>query len=169
MALEEGKLVINLEPINILSCVEESYLTLKHKFDKKNIKFSKRIDESLIALTEKVSFTNSVLNNLLTNAIKFSEKDSEIKVEALKTGDNIEILIIDQGVGIPLELKKHVFDTNIPTTRPGTEGEKGTGFGMHLVKRFIESYGGSIEIDTKDINEHQHDHGTTIKITLKAA
>ncbi len=55
------------------------------------------------------------------------------------------------------------------TKREGTAGEKGTGYGMRLVKRFVDSYGAAIEVSSKEQAEGVTDHGTSVTLTLKTA
>jgi signal transduction histidine kinase len=64
---------------------------------------------------------------------------------------------------------KDLFDISKATSRQGTKGEVGTGFGMPLMRKFVHSYGGEIEISSRDKRSFPDDHGTTIKLTLKAA
>lgn len=168
MALDEGKKVVDVKPFNLLSMVNNSYNILSEKFKSKNISLNlKDIENSEIqVLVEGVSFLNSVLNNLFTNAVKFTSSEGEVCVSVVEGENTIELTISDNGIGMPQELTDSVFDTSKPTTRPGTNGEKGTGFGMPLVKRFVESYGGKISISSKELDKDAIDHGTKVKIIL---
>lgn len=67
---------------------------------------------------------------------------------------------------MPETLIGELFDVTKKTSRPGTLGETGTGFGMHIMKSFIEMYGGEVKIVSQEGT--QKDHGTTIKLYLKA-
>ena len=118
-------------------------------------------------LVESVSFINSVLNNLLTNATKFSFPDSEIEINAKSTDGIVKIIIKDKGIGMSDNIVEKLFDINAATSRTGTKGEIGTGYGMSLVKKFIDFYGGMISVDSKDINKHPDKHGTEIQLILK--
>lgn len=106
--------------------------------------------------------------NLVTNAIKFSFPDSTIELDAEQDGDEVSLSIRDFGVGMPETLKRDVFLLKKPTTRLGTLGEAGTGYGMPLVKKFIDSYQGTISIVSKEIDKYPQDHGTEIILTLKS-
>ena len=61
----------------------------------------------------------------------------------------------------------NIFSTQKQTSLPGTKGEKGTGFGMPLIKKYIERYNGKIKVSSKHETEFPDKHGTTISIYLK--
>lgn len=75
--------------------------------------------------------------------------------------------ITDYGTGIPVNLKAVLFDIGKQTSREGTSGEIGTGYGMPLVKKFMEAYGGSIEVFSQEQTETSTNHGTEVKLILK--
>ncbi|MFA6008573.1 MAG: hybrid sensor histidine kinase/response regulator [Desulfobacteraceae bacterium] len=168
-AIAEKKSVFNLIPVNVTKAVNESIETLQYQLTRKNIKAVVSLEENTYVLAEKVSLINSVLNNLLTNAIKFSYPDSVITVSSQKKNGKILITISDKGMGIPNDLKNKIYAIDRRNTRFGTMGEKGTGFGMPLVKKFVTEYGGTIDITSKDENEHPQDHGTLITLSLRSA
>ncbi|QTA88688.1 hybrid sensor histidine kinase/response regulator [Desulfonema magnum] len=167
-ALEDKKINLELEPVNLKKAIDESLLMLEQKFAEKHIEIIKNIDPALIVCTEKISLLNSVINNLFTNAIKFSFPDSKIIIGASQADDMVTISIRDFGVGMSQELQKDIFDMKKTTSRIGTGGEVGTGFGMPLVKKFVHTYGGKIEIFSKEEKDDPQDHGTEIRLTLKA-
>ncbi len=166
-ALAEGKYDLELEPIFLKLHFEESIQILKPKLIDKNLEIVIDIDDDLKVVVERTSFSNSVINNLLTNAIKFSYPNTKIHVSAVHERDQVTLSIKDEGMGIPKDLLNDLFSVNKSTTRPGTEGEEGTGFGMPLVHRFINAYGGSIEILSEEKSEDSDDHGTQVNIRLK--
>lgn len=168
--LEEGKMQLSIAPVNLKKAVLSSLSVLDHQFKQKEICPVCSIPDSLYVLAEETSLINTVLNNLLTNAIKFSYRGSDVTIDAKFEGDNRALIIIrDFGIGIPGSLLPQVFDTNMPTTRPGTNQEMGTGFGLPLVKRFIESYGGSITIDSTIEMEPISQYGTEVRIVLNTS
>ncbi len=166
-ALDEG--ILELKPMlhDLKSLVQESYNILHQKIEKKRLNVEIDIDEEHEVLVEKVSFINSVLNNTLTNAIKFSFPGSIIKITSTRKDKFIELSIEDFGIGIPDNMKNNLFNVNIVTNRTGTEGERGTGFGMPLMKKFVSAYGGSVEISSKEKIDNSKDHGTKITLILK--
>lgn len=122
--------------------------------------------DGVIVLAEPISLKNQVLGNLISNAIKFSHANSVIRIQIAKQGDHTLIKVQDSGVGIPTALIPKLFSTNESTSRTGTSGEQGTGFGMPVVKSFIEIYGGKIYVES---NENGPTRGTTFTVELKSA
>jgi len=168
-AIAEEKSVFSLIPVDVTKAINESIETLQYQLARKNIKAVVSLEENTYVLAEKVSLINSVLNNLLTNAIKFSYPDSIITVASQKKNGKVLISISDKGMGMPNDLKNKIYAIDRRNTRFGTMGEKGTGFGMPLVKKFVTEYGGTIDITSKDENDHPQDHGTLITLSLRAA
>jgi signal transduction histidine kinase len=118
-------------------------------------------------MAERVSLVNSVVSNLLTNAIKFSNRGSSIEIDAHAETDEVILRIQDHGIGMPESLQKNLFNLKVPTGRQGTNGEPGTGFGMPLVDKFVKGYGGSMRIHSVDINDSPDESGTRIELTFQ--
>ena len=125
------------------------------------------IDQKLYVLAEETSFINSVLVNVLSNAIKFSSRGSVIKVRASAGDNDVTLTVTDQGIGIPPELLDKLFEPSEPTTRPGTDGENGTGFGLPLTSKFVAAYGGSVSVDSKP-QANGEAGWTRVAITLRS-
>jgi signal transduction histidine kinase len=170
-ALSKGKNDVSSDlcycPINeSIEYVKKLYAV---ELEKKNIKLAydaqKYID--IKVLVEPISFNNQVLGNAVSNSIKFSHPGSTITIRVYPRDLHfIAVEICDQGIGMPPLLMESLFDINKKTSRTGTNGESGTGFGMHIMKSFIEMYQGKVEIESKD--ETQPMPGTIIKFLLKA-
>ncbi len=165
-ALEEGKRLVDLRSENLQELIEQAIALVNDKLKNKNINIALKINKNIQVNVESVSFINSVMINLLTNAIKFSHADTQIIIATEKTKTHILLTIEDFGIGMPKELCTHVFDMNKPTTRSGTQGEIGTGFGMPLVKKFVEAYQGTIEVISHEKNSLNENQGTKFIITL---
>lgn len=87
-----------------------------------------------------------ILRNILSNAIKFTNEDGKVNVEACVYKEFAKITIIDNGIGMSEEKLKTIFDLKTNNVIHGTKGEKGTGFGLVLCKNLIEQNGGSMSI-----------------------
>ena len=167
-AVEDHKINLELSMVNLKQAISESITMLHEKLEKKDIKPVINIEENITVYVEKTSFFSSVLNNIFTNAIKFSYPNSDIAIEACQTGQLVNINIKDTGMGMPESLLNDIFDVSKTTSREGTGGETGTGFGMPLIKKFITAYGGKIEIFSKEKTDHSSDHGTRVSLVLNA-
>jgi signal transduction histidine kinase len=168
-AVSKGKANVDLAlmPLNTsVKYISDLYAT---ELEKKQIKISYHFEknEGIHLLVEPVSFNNLVLGNIITHAIKFSPIGGDIHLTAYPHSQgSIMVEVRDHGIGIPSSLLCHLFDLNKKTSRPGTIGESGTGFGLHIMKSFIEMYGGNLFIESMDAKENTHS-GTTVKILLK--
>jgi|GEM_PF-928557 len=105
---------------------------------------------SLIQVYADPEMLKLVIRNLINNAIKYSHKDSQIivKLENDMSADMVIMSIKDDGIGIPVELKEHLFSVDIQSRR-GTNQEKGTGLGLMLVKDFVEAMGGELSVQSE--------------------
>ncbi|NBC16763.1 MAG: hypothetical protein GVY18_05520 [Bacteroidetes bacterium] len=169
-ALEEGA-TLDLEPVALRAAVDETTLVLRNQLQAKDITVDNDVDASMVVVAERVSLIISVLANVLTNAIKFSPRGQTVDIRAEEVGDGCEIRLSvrDYGIGMPDEIRDRLFDIGQATSRPGTAGEQGNGFGMPLVKRFVEQYGGRITVWSRERAEAPGDPGTEVRIVLTAA
>lgn len=151
---ELGKRDITLIDIN----VRELLLELKDMFSEKLMQKNIRLNWSVAPELESFSscrslILNQILGNLLSNAIKFSPKNNEIRLRVSKVGNSIKFLLEDGGVGIPQEMREHLFDASFSRSLQGTEKEVGTGFGLPIVKGCVDRLGGQVSFETKTSDE----------------
>ena len=158
-----------LESVSLVEVINDCETMLRNQLLAKSITLNRSADPSLTVQAERCTLVNSVLNNILTNAIKFSDPASTIDVNAYQSSGQVYLSVKDTGIGIPNEILRHLFDIKMSTSRHGTKGEIGTGFGMPIMKRFVEMYGGKIEVRSKDIGSSPSDHGTEIVISFLPA
>jgi signal transduction histidine kinase len=151
-ALESGKKTLEIVPTSILSIFEKVKFNFQNQLKEKNISlnFIFSTDSNPYVMAESVSLSNNVISNIISNAIKFSPDNSTISVSSWVDKERLIMTIEDEGIGIPQEMIRDLFKSNIKTTRPGLKGERGTGFGMPLVKSYMEQYGGNIFIESKE-------------------
>jgi hypothetical protein len=103
---------------------------------------------------------DQVINNLITNAIKFSKSGSRIVLRAVLLKDVVAISVTDQGPGIPREEISKMFQYFGRTNVLPSAGEKSTGLGLAIAKRMVEAHGGKIDV------ESQPGKGSTFTFTL---
>ncbi len=145
----------HLKFVSLKDCLNETILQLSEllKSKKINLKidFTGGLSDQVKVQVDSPSFTNSVLSNLLTNSVKFSHVNGEILIQVKAYPDSkVEILFIDHGTGMPQEMLEKVFSFSHNTSRDGTSGEKGTGFGLPILKKYIEIYEGEISVSSRE-------------------
>lgn len=111
----------------------------------KEIKIQWRVDQHIQIYLDK-NMINSVIQNLTTNAIKFSKRQSEIEITAIAEKEWLNITIQDHGVGMSQEKLDSLFRIDKSQSTKGTENENGSGLGLILCKEFIEKHAGIIEV-----------------------
>ena len=87
-----------------------------------------------------------LLNNLLDNALKYSDKETDVKVELKKINGKVVLKIIDKGEGIADEEKKRIFQKFYRVGSETTRKTKGTGLGLYLCKRIVHDHKGTITV-----------------------
>ncbi|WP_372847426.1 ATP-binding protein [Pontiella sp.] len=166
-AVEEGRIDLPLQSLPLKRALEETMAMLDGMLRRKQIDVVLEVPDDITVSVERFSFNNSVLNNLLTNAIKFSVPKAKIRISAVRAADGkVRLSIADDGIGMPETILEALFNFKANTTRAGTLGELGTGFGMPLVEQFVRAFGGSIEVASRDIEQFPADHGTEVVLTL---
>ncbi len=106
---------------------------------------------------------NTVLRNLISNALKFTPVGGRVTVTSEKKLSTLEIRVSDSGVGIPKERQEQLFNVDSHFSTEGTAKEKGTGLGLPLCKDFVERHKGKIRVESTE------GKGTTIVVTLPLA
>ncbi len=173
-AVDSGKLKIPLTNVCLEDAIFESCSVFEDKSIEKNIQFNFNFSKQnkTYVISDLNTLQTNVIANILSNAIKFSYPNSQIhfSIESNLTWTLLKIK--DSGIGIPKELIEKIFIPGAATSRKGTKNENGTGFGMLLIKSFMESYEGDIQIEsivkTETSNDH-NEYGTTIILKFKTA
>lgn len=157
--LKLGRIQLNLQKVNIADLIYNSISNLTGNSIRKNIEIKPQINDSLyVKVDERLAL--QAITNLLSNAIKFTPEGRKIHIYSnMFNKDFVEIVIKDEGVGIPEEHKTKLFNLDNLFTKRGTKGEKGTGIGLSLVKEIIEKHGGQIWFYSKE-NEGTEFHFT---------
>lgn len=168
-AFEDGKLAFELKDWPLEALVSQALEVVADLLKKKHIEVRKALRPNVQVRVEAVSFVNSVMSNLLSNAIKFSQPGETIEIGCSVENGRVYLMVEDHGIGIPEKLQKKLFNPHEVTSRPGTDAEPGTGYGMLLVKKFVSNYEGRIIIESRDIAEHPEDHGTRVILDLSGA
>ncbi|MCR3759562.1 sensor histidine kinase [Clostridium felsineum] len=146
--IEDGASKLNFVQGNIVNIVEDVTLAVAAflKDKGKNIIFDTDVEEKIMIFDkEKIE---RIILNLLSNAVKFTGKDASIKVRIHDIGSNIQISIKDNGIGIPEDKKKMIFERFFQLDKTFTRKNEGSGIGLSIVKVLVELHDGSIEVES---------------------
>ena len=159
--IQSGKLALNLEPLSLSAAVNEVLDGIRPGTDKHQfvVDISPDVGQ-VVADREKLT---QILNNLMTNAVKYSPEGGQIKVSARadEDGDLVTVEVADQGMGIAPEHLDQLFSSFARIRRPETEGIKGTGLGLSIVEGLVEMMGGEIWVES-ELNQ-----GTSLFFSLQ--
>jgi signal transduction histidine kinase len=167
-AIIDGKKKAELISINIEEIIHSSLDIFREKLDAKSLQIKIEAENCQVS-ADPFFLRHQVMGNLISNAIKFSNVGSSIEIRVKNLGDRICVSVSDHGEGIPPEILPHLFLLNHKTSRSGTQGEKGTGFGMPIMKTAVEAMQGEIQVESKFRESNPDSHGTEFKIWLKSA
>jgi len=161
---QTGRLKFKPEKIDLSELVNDNIEFVRNSADKKNIVLENYLPGETNVIADKNTI-NTVVRNLLQNAVKYSHENGVVKVysESSRNDDYIDICVEDNGIGISPEHIDKLFHIDENFTTLGTYEEKGTGLGLILCKEFVERNGGSIRVDSI------YDKGTTFIFSLKKA
>lgn len=141
--MQTGMMIWQPEQVDLWDLVNEVVNLLRGSAENKQIHLEARVDEDLSAFVDP-NMINTVVRNLVSNAIKFTPCGGEVVVESRQTKDFVEITVRDSGVGIKPEDIEKLFRIDEQVIQNGTENETGTGLGLILCKEFIDKHKGQL-------------------------
>ena len=157
-----GKLPFEPEKLLVNVLIENILIGFSSAAEAKKIKLSYTpVNEGFIYAD--VNMFNTIIRNLVSNAVKFTHQGGDVRVSVEKRADATMFIIADNGVGVSAKLKEKLFSTSETTSTPGTANEKGGGIGLILCKDFVERHGGKIWV------ESQENIGSCFKFTIPHA
>lgn len=159
--VEAGRLKIEPKPINLKELTQAVQATLKTDLDKKSQKFDIKTDPDpfpSIPLDQDIVW--QVIQNLSTNAIRYSPVGKTIYINIVRKGKFVEYSVKDEGIGIPEDQQGRIFEKFFRADNALKFVPEGSGLGLSLIKTLIEGWGGKIWFKT-ELNK-----GTTFFLTL---
>jgi signal transduction histidine kinase len=145
---QTGKIEFTPEQVDILSLLEQNRALLQTQASTKKISIQTLYSKPTRVQVHKQSI-NTVIRNLISNAIKFTPEGGTITVDAKEDNHMLEMSVKDNGVGMPEEVLGKLFRIDTKHTTKGTANEKGTGLGLILCKDFVEKNGGKIWVESE--------------------
>ncbi len=147
--IEAGELKVHPKPTDLLALLERSVALNNISAAKKG----SRIELTPIELFAKCQIDGpkikQVVDNLITNAIKFSPPHSAVRVEMTQTASTIMVAVLDNGPGIPEDEMHKLFKEFSRTSVTPTAGEKSTGLGLAICRKIMEAHGGFICVENR--------------------
>jgi PAS domain S-box-containing protein len=156
--MEEGGIILNKTELNLKNLIERVVESKQELILKKNLMLSFEFPNEIVIFGDETRLIQ-VFTDILSNAIKFTERGGRISIFAQSLYKECEVIISDTGVGIPSLDLPHIFDKFYRVNRPGTE-IPGTGLGLVLAKQIVDLHRGLITIQS------EVDKGTSVIIKL---
>ena len=147
--IEAGELKIHPQPVSLAGLLERSVTLNNINAAKKGSRIHLQTVDLPAQLNVDGPKIKQVVDNLITNAIKFSPPNSSVRVEASQTPTDCTIAVLDDGPGIPENEKHKLFKDFGRTSVTPTAGEKSTGLGLAICRKIVEAHGGSIRADNR--------------------
>ena len=146
--IQAGKIPYEPERIEIFPMINELESLYSQNLRNKQIKLKNDIEPGISVFAD-IKMTNTILRNLISNAIKFTNPDGFIYISSEENENFVNIKVKDTGVGIDEENSDKLFKPDSSYSTDGTAHEKGTGLGLVLCKELVEKQGGEIRVESK--------------------
>lgn len=159
---QTGSLKYNPEAKELHTLVEENFSLLQSNAHKKHIKLVNETQPDTMVYADP-NMVNTVLRNLISNAINFSNPQGKITIQSRRENENILVAVSDTGIGIEPDDIPKLFRIDIDTSKIGLAGGKGTGLGLILCKELISKNAGEISVSS------EAGKGSTFLFTLPSA
>jgi PAS domain S-box-containing protein len=158
--IQRGLTDFNPKKLSLKCIINESISLFNESARKKSINISEEIPDNYNVFADS-SMLNTIIRNLISNALKFTISGGNILLSAKEKGNMIEISVKDNGIGMNNDIIDSLFKIDKQSTRKGTEGEPSTGLGLLLCKEFINKNDGQIFVESEE------GKGSEFRITLK--
>ncbi len=158
---QQGNFPYVPEKLNIHVMAEDLVKTFSTMAVSKEINLVSEVDSDTDAWADR-NTTMTIIRNLVSNALKFTPQNGEVKIRAQYDHESILIEVMDNGVGIPAEKLNDLFKLQAKKSTWGTDGEKGLGLGLQLVYDFVTLNQGKIDVESTP------DKGTIFRVWLPA-
>ncbi len=156
---QTGRLDFSPTDFNLSRLIQENVNLHRVQAEEKGIEISCQEQDEISAFGDR-EMINTVVRNLVNNAVKFCEKGDKISIQVNKTNGKLEVLVKDSGTGISPENLDKLFKIDQKFKTNGTASENGTGLGLILAREFVEKNGGEM------IVESIYGQGSTFGFTL---
>ncbi len=158
--MESGRLHRSVETIDLSACVSDALDVGKEEAGRRNITVELHAPETMPMRADRGEI-DMVLNNLISNAVKYNRDDGRVDITLSREADTVTIGVADTGVGMSPEERERLFGEFVRIKNAKTRHTLGSGLGLSILKRVVELYQGTINV------ESESDVGSTFTVTLK--
>ncbi len=145
---QQGKIPFEPQILNFRDICIDIFEILSPNANTKNITINYSAPDKINIFAD-IDMLKTLIRNLVSNAIKFTNNGGVININAEQNSENVTISVSDNGIGITPDNLKKLFDISEVLTTKGTAGESGTGLGLLLCKEFVEKHGGKIWVESE--------------------
>jgi PAS domain S-box-containing protein len=145
---QRGTIKLEREDLDLRLLINNNIELSKHSADNKKIILFNNISQSIIVNAD-ANLINTIIRNLISNAIKFTQENGKIVISARSDDAATIVSVRDSGIGMSSDTINKLFKIEQNITTLGTSSEKGTGLGLILSKEFIEKHGGEIWVESE--------------------
>lgn len=147
--IESGSMTIDLRQGDFTKTLRSEYETFLQLADQRNLKLSFVAPDHIPEFAFDQHKVSLIINNLLSNALKFTPEGGEVNLQAIYSDETIEIVVSDTGIGIPEDVLPKIFDRFYQAEQVQTQTEPGTGIGLTLSRELAELMGGSLNVQSQ--------------------
>lgn len=145
---QTGQTIFNPETMTLQHILNEVIDLLTSSAKIKNISINNNLPGNIIVYADK-NMVKTILQNLISNAVKFTNPDGKVNIYATPVNGQVEITISDNGTGIRKKAIRNLFTIEANVPEPGTANEIGSGLGLVICREFVEKHGGKIWVESK--------------------
>jgi len=147
--MESGQIELKRTPAALTDLVKDAIRTLDATATSASVTIINQVTDSLPLIDVDTSQVTRVLVNLLDNALKYTPNGGQVRVEAEPSADSRSMLVrvVDTGPGIPIAMRRQVFDLFVTVTSKAIRGRRGMGLGLTFCRLIVEAHGGTIWVD----------------------
>lgn len=158
--IEAGRLELSLKAVEVSVTFENAMVLMRDRANRGGVKLETDVEPDLGTVIADERKLKQILINLLSNAVKFTKAGGHVTLRATRNGQDLEIAVVDTGIGIAPENHSLVFEEFRQASDDYASAQEGTGLGLALTKRLVELHGGKIWL------ESSLDEGSTFALRI---
>lgn len=159
--ITRGKVLLRARPIDASTILLAALETSKPLIEARQHNLDTSFPPEALIVNADLTRMAQVVTNLLNNAAKYTEEGGEIRLNCRRDGNEVEISVRDNGMGIPTEMQRHVFELFAQVDRSIDRSQGGLGIGLTLVRSLVELHGGRVSMKSEGLG-----HGSEFRLHL---